>query len=135
MSGGLRWLTIEEVFVIHERQIAEFGGAAGRRDDGAVRSALARPQNLAAYDQNADLAALAAVLAHGLARNHGFVDGNKRTALAAAAVFLRLNGSRLHGETGDVVRAFLDLAAGGTDETAFASWIGGRLMSSPPQDN
>ena len=87
------WLLEETVIAIHQRQISEHGGGEGLRDEGLLASALARPQSLLAYAQPPpDLAALAAAYAYGIARNHPFVDGNKRAALGACIVFLRLNG-------------------------------------------
>src|SRR3989304_7695701 len=90
------WLEKALVLAIHDRQIAEHGGSAGVRDEGLLEPALARPQQLHAYgDPAPDLARLAASLASGLARNHPFVDGNKRTAAVACETFLELNGARL----------------------------------------
>ena len=89
------WLLEETLTAIHHRQIAEHGGGEGLRDEGLLASALARPQNLLAYAESPpDLASLAAAYAYGIARNHPFVDGNKRTALVATRTFLILNGSR-----------------------------------------
>src|SRR4051812_37226669 len=86
-----RWLSLEEVVVAHERQLARFGGPAGIRDEGALESALMRPVNRWRYEGSA-LPELAAASAFGLARNHAFVDGNKRVAFIALTLFLRLNG-------------------------------------------
>src|SRR3989337_1795434 len=92
----ITWLSKELVLALHDRQLAEHGGSSGVRDDNLLESALARPQQLHAYgDPAPDLADLAAALGYGLARNHPFVDGNKRTAHVAYRTFLELNGAEL----------------------------------------
>ena len=91
----LRWLTAKAVLAIHEELIVRYGGVSGLRDDGLLESAVARPQNLAAYGQKISVASLSAAYAWGLLRNHPFVDGNKRTAFAALYTFLAINGLRL----------------------------------------
>lgn len=116
------WLSAEALLVAHDEQLAEHGGAAGLRDIGLFESALARPQNLAAYG-DPDIAALAAAYAFGLARNHPFVDGNKRTALIALETFLVLNGAELVANDVQCVQAILALAAGELDESQLADWI------------
>lgn len=103
-------------------QIAEHGGGAGVRDEGLLESALSRPVNLAAYG-DASVFKLAAAHALGIAKNHPFVDGNKRTAFIAAAVFLELNGRTLIAAESDAVVTMLALAAGEMDETAYAAWL------------
>lgn len=125
---AIRWLSIDEVMAVHARQIAEFGGASGLRDPSVVASALARPLNRAAYEYDVSLSDLAATLAFGIARNHGFVDGNKRTALASSAVFLRLNGYRLDAADDDAVKTFLALASGAIDEATLADWYRARVI-------
>jgi death-on-curing protein len=117
------WLTKAVILAIHDEQLAEHGGGTGVRDDGLLDSALARPQNRLAYDAAADLATLAAACAFGLARNHPFIDGNKRTAFVAAEVFLDLNGMTLTASDEDCVLTMLRLAAGEIDEDAFADWL------------
>jgi death-on-curing protein len=117
------WLTKAVILAIHDEQLAEHGGGTGVRDDGLLDSALARPQNRLAYDAAADLATLAAAYAFGLARNHPFIDGNKRTAFVAAEVFLDLNGMTLTASDEDCVLTMLRLAAGEIDEDAFADWL------------
>jgi death-on-curing protein len=117
------WLTKAVILAIHDEQLAEHGGGTGVRDDGLLDSALARPQNRVAYDAAADLATLAAACAFGLARNHPFIDGNKRTAFVAAEVFLDLNGMTLTASDEDCVLTMLRLAAGEIDEDAFADWL------------
>lgn len=121
-----RWVALEVVYAVHDRQIAEHGGGQGVRDGGAIESALARAPNLAAYD-DPDAAALAACYAFGLARNHGFVDGNKRTAWVIARLFLADNGYRLRHDKADAVRTVEGLAAGRIGEEALAQWFRERL--------
>ena len=117
------WLTKAVILAIHDEQLAEHGGGTGVRDEGLLDSTLARPQNRLAYDAAADLATLAAACAFGLARNHPFIDGNKRTAFVAAEVFLDLNGMTLTASDEDCVLTMLRLAAGEIDEDAFADWL------------
>src|SRR2546423_14626820 len=105
------WLRIDVVLAAHDEQLDEHGGGAGLRDRGLLESALARPLNLYSYGE-ASLAKLAAAYAFGIARNHPFVDGNKRTALVAAEGFLGLNGFDLTADDVDAVRMFLCVAAG-----------------------
>jgi death on curing protein len=124
VSGEIKWLAVEVVVAIHEAQLAEHGGSAGTRDTGLLESALARPQNLAAYG-NPDMADLAATYGYGIARNHPFVDGNKRTAFVAVELFLRLNGYQLHADDSACVLTMLAVAAGDVDESTFAAWIRG----------
>jgi death on curing protein len=119
---GLVWLGRDLILAIHEEQIAEHGGGEGLRDLGLLESALARPLNLAAYG-SPGLAALAAALGYGLARNHPFVDGNKRTAFVAVETFLALNGLDLTAGDAECVVAMLDLAAGDLPEEGFAAWL------------
>ncbi len=121
-----RWLNSTLIYAIHDRQLAEHGGPDGIRDKGLVESALARPQNLAAYE-SPDAADLAAAYAHGLARNHGFVDGNKRTAWIAARVFLADQGMQLAFEKADAVSTMEKVAAGTLTEPELASWFRDRL--------
>ncbi len=119
------WIDPAVILAVHEEQLAEHGGAAGVRDVGLLESALARPRNLALYGQP-DVCDLAASHAHGLARNHPFVDGNKRSAFVACELFLVLNGWRLTASDGDCVMTMLALAAGELDETGFADWLRSR---------
>lgn len=123
------WIAQAVVLAIHDEQIAEHGGAAGARDLGLLESALARPQHLAAYEPEADLAALAAAYAYGIVRNHPFVDGNKRTALVVLELFLELNGHLLMADDADCVATFSALAAGDLSEEALAGWVRGRLTA------
>lgn len=117
-----RWLAPEAIAAIHDYQLAEHGGSAGTRDAGLLESALARSRNLAAYGEP-DHADLAAAYGFGIARNHPFVDGNKRTAFVAVELFLDLNGFRLEAEDADCVLTVIALAVGDLDERAFAAWI------------
>jgi death-on-curing protein len=116
------WIDIAVLRAAHDEQLAEHGGGAGTRDEGLLESAVARARNLAAYG-SPDLADLAAAYGFGIARNHPFVDGNKRTALVAIELFLLLNGSELHASDADCVITILDLAAGKLSEEDLAAWI------------
>lgn len=122
MNQPWRWLAADVLLAVHEEQLAEHGGAAGVRDLGLFESALARPQHLAAYGEP-DVAALAAAYGLGLAKNHPFVDGNKRTAFVAVELFLALNGFDLVADDADCVLTMLAVAAGSLDEPAFAAWL------------
>jgi death-on-curing protein len=116
------WLETEVVVAIHDAQLAEHGGSSGTRDRGLLESALARPKNLDAYGAP-DIFDLAAAYGFGIARNHSFVDGNKRTAFVAVELFLELNGHRLTADDQACVLTMLTVAAGDIDEPAFAAWI------------
>ena len=118
------WTWIEKVVVwaVHEAQLAEHGGSAGVRDAGLLASALARPLNLVAYGEP-DAAALAAAYGFGIARNHPFIDGNKRTAFVCTELFLVLNGASLTADDADCVATMLTLAAGDLAEADFAAWL------------
>ena len=116
------WVESDIVLAIHEEQLAEHGGADGVRDMGLLESALARPQNLLAYG-SPDLADLAAAYAAGIARNHPFVDGNKRTAWVVAETFVELNGAEIAADDASAYEAMLGLAEGRIDENAFAAWM------------
>jgi death-on-curing protein len=118
-----RWLAKEALLLLHRESLRQFGGADGLRDAGLLDSALARPLNRFAYDNERDLCRLAAAYAKGIAQNHPFVDGNKRAALAAAGVFLMLNGLSLTAEPAMATVAVLDLAAGEMTEDEFAGWL------------
>jgi death-on-curing protein len=116
------WVMRSVIDAMHDMQLAEHGGASGVRDEGLLESALARPQNLHAYGES-NLCALAAAYAFGLARNHPYVDGNKRTAFLAAYVFLKINGISLTATEIDATAAMLNLASGTIDEGSFADWL------------
>jgi len=122
------WLLKETVIAIHHRQISEHGGSEGLRDEGLLASALARPQNFLAYAKPPpDLAALAAAYAFGIARDHPFIDGNKRTALVAARTFLLLNGVNLQASQDEKYLTFLQLAQRSLTEDQLADWIRKRI--------
>ena len=123
------WIDPAVILAVHEEQLAEHGGAAGVRDTGMLESALARPRNLALYGQP-DACELAASYAFGLARNHPFVDGNKRSAFVACELFLALNGWRLIASDADCVMTMLALAAGELDEAGVADWLRSRAERS-----
>ena len=116
------WIGVETALAIHEEQIAEHGGGEGVRDRGLLESALARPRNAWGYGVT-DLCTLAAALGHGIARNHPFVDGNKRTAFVVVETFLILNGAELGASDAECVVAMIDLAAGEMTEDEFADWL------------
>lgn len=118
----LIWLNKEAVLAMHARQLAEHGGGAGVRDEGLLESALQRPLNKAAYGQPG-AAELAAAYAFGIARNHPFVDGNKRTALVAARTFLLINRFQIAAPKEDRLKTFLALAAGEMTEDQLAEWF------------
>lgn len=122
----MKFLDKGVVLAAHDRQIAEYGGASGIRDEGLLDSALSRPQNKHAYGED-DVFALAAAYAFGIARNHPFMDGNKRTAWVAARTFLVLNGTRLLPDRREAVERMVELAEGQLDEAAFARWLSTQL--------
>ena len=122
MSEEPKWVTYEQVIAIHSRQLRRFGGAPGLRDDGLLRSALERPINKWQYEQ-ADLAALAAAYAFGLAKNHAFVDGNKRIAFMTMSVFLRKNDVHFAPAQAHATKIILSLAAGEVSEESLTRWI------------
>lgn len=117
-----RWVDKRALVLLHDESLADHGGSSGLRDEGLLESALSRAQNLAAYG-SPDVAELAAAYAFGIARNHPFVDGNKRAAFLAAGVFLRLNGWRINASQAEATVAMFTLAAGDLDEAAFVEWL------------
>lgn len=117
-----RWVERRALELLHDESIAEHGGAGGLRDEGLLESALARPQNIAAYG-SPDLAELAAAYGAGLAQNHPFVDGNKRSAFLAVGLFLALNGRKLVATQAEATVVMLSLAAGELEEAAFSAWL------------
>lgn len=125
------WLTVHQIQIVHDEQLAIFGGPPGLRDAGLLESALDRPRNKFAYGETG-LAALAAAYAFGLAKNHPFVDGNKRTAFAAMMMFLRRNGVAFAPPVAEATAAILALASGELPEAALASWIGDRMPPARP---
>ena len=126
-----RWVERPSVLGIHAAQLETFGGALGIRDEGLLESALMRPRNLTHYGEP-DVFELAAAYAFGLARNHPFVDGNKRVAAVVSLVFLEKNGQRVAAAEADLVITFLKLAAGEMSEAELAGWF--RAHSGPPDD-
>ena len=123
-----RWVDRKLLVLLHDESLAMHGGASGIRDEGLLDSALARAPNLAAYGEP-DLADLAASYAYGLAKNHPFVDGNKRAAFLSVGLFLGLNGHRLTASQAEATVAVFGLAAGDIDEPTFAAWL--RERSAP----
>lgn len=122
------WVDKRALLLLHDESLAEHGGLPGLRDEGLVDSALARPANLAAYGEP-DLIELAASYCVGLAKNHPFVDGNKRAALLAMGMFLYLNGHRLVASQADATLAMLAVASSEWDEATLAAWL--RLHTEP----
>lgn len=121
-ASGWRWLSADVLLAVHEEQLVEHGGGTGVRDANLFASAMARPQQLAHYTEH-DAADLAASYGVGIARNHPFVDGNKRTAFVAVELFLALNGYGLTASDAYCVLTMLDVAAGSLKEADFAAWI------------
>lgn len=122
MGEEPKWVTYDQVVAIHSRQLRRFGGAPGLRDDGMLRSALERPINKWQYER-ADLASLAAAYAFGLAKNHAFVDGNKRVAFISMMVFLRKNNVRFAPDQAHATAMMISLAAGEVSEQSLVRWI------------
>ena len=116
------WITYEQAIAIHSRQLRRFGGAAGLREEGMLRSALERPVNKWRYEQS-ELAELASAYAFGLAKNHAFVDGNKRIAFMAMMIFLRRNGVDFQPDPAHATAMILALAAGEVSEESLTRWI------------
>jgi death-on-curing protein len=131
----ITWLSRELVLALHDRQLAEHGGSSGVRDDNLLESALARPQQLHAYgDPAPDLADLAATLAFGLARNHPFVDGNKRTAAVACETFIELNDARLLAADLELFPVFLAVAEGQLKVEELATWLRAHMSGMPKNE-
>lgn len=126
------WVTRNLLDAIHTDLIEQYGGSRGVNDEKLIDSALARPKNTWGYRPESTTAELAASLAFGLTKNHGFRDGNKRTAFVAAAVFLRLNGYRLVAPEADAVSAMVYLATDAWDEKRFAGWVGEHIQVVQP---
>ena len=126
--GPWNWVEASAVFAIHDFQIAEHGGSDGVRDRGAIESALMRPVNLAHYGEP-DAADLAASHAYGLAKNHGFVDGNKRTAWVVARLFLADNDQRIHFDQVEAVQTMEGVASGRISEADLADWFRQHLVN------
>lgn len=118
----MEFLELATVKAIHDQQVGAYGGLSGLRDEGLLESALARPVNRHAYGES-DVFMLAATLAFGIARNHPFLDANKRTAWACARTFLRLNGKSFNPDRAEAVTTMVQLAEGALSEEAFATWL------------
>jgi len=124
------WIRRDVVLAVHRRQLSEHGGAEGLRDGGLLDSALARPRNLIAYsEQRPSLAEIAASYAFGIARNHPFVDGNKRVAYVVCRTFLKLNGTDIEASAEDKYDTFLRLAEGTLTERELADWLADHRIS------
>jgi death on curing protein len=121
-----RWVRKDILYAVHDRQLAEHGGLTGVRDDGILEAALSRPQNIAAYE-SPDAATLAAAYAYGLARNHGFADGNKRTGWVIARLFLAENGYNLRFDPANAVVTMESVAADTLSESELAEWFRQRI--------
>ena len=117
------WLTQDMVEAFHRESLVRFGGSDGLRDDGLMLSALARPENIHSYEPDADIFRLAAAYCGGIVKNHPFVDGNKRTGLLCAVVFLAINAIELSFDEAEIVTMIYGLAAGDVDEDDIASWL------------
>jgi death-on-curing protein len=117
------WIDERDAVALHDRLLALEGGAAGLRDKGLLQSALARPQQLLAYQAGADVIQMAAAYTAGIVRDHPFIDGNKRTGFVVGVLFLELNGYRFLASEEDAAQAVLNLAAGRIGEEAFAAWM------------
>ena len=123
MTAEPHWISKKALLLLHEESLAEFGGARGLADEALLDSALARPLNTYAYRPESTIADLAASCAYGLARNHPFVDGNKRAAFLSIGIFLAINGYTLVADQLDAIHTMLAVAAGEVDEQALAAWI------------
>ena len=121
--SDFEWLPLQAVIDLHAEQLEEHGGAVGLRDQGALESAVARPQNFAAYQAEASIFRLAAAYSYGLTQNHPFIDGNKRIAFVAGATFLILNGWYLDALESEAERMMVALSSKEIDESAFAEWL------------
>src|ERR687886_615881 len=118
MTAEPKWVSKKALLLLHEESLAEFGGARGLRDEGLLDSALARPQNIHAYNPDSTIADLGAAYAFGIAKNHAFVDGNKRAAFLSIGLFLAINGYRLKADQVDAINTMLAVAGGDMDEAA-----------------
>jgi death on curing protein len=117
------WIDERDALALHDRLLALHGGAAGLRDAGLLKSAMARPQQHFAYAESADIIDMATAYTAGIVRNHPFIDGNKRTGFVVGILFLELNGYRFRASEEDAAQAVLELAAGHVDETGFTAFL------------
>lgn len=124
----IKWMTRDIVFAAHARSLKDHSGGAGLRDEGKLQSALERPKSLHA-DREPSLFELAACLLYGLAKNHAFVDGNKRTAFLAAYIFLGVNGQELDSDEAEAAAIVMDIAAGNVTESDLARWLKAKSTS------
>ena len=128
MKAAPVWIDARAILFLHDESLAMFGGARGLRDAGLLESALTRPVNQHLYSPDSDIAELAAAYAFGLAKNHPFVDGNKRTAFLALGLFLAVNGWLLETTQIDAIETMLSLAQGTLTESELANWIRNRMV-------
>ncbi len=117
------WIDERDALALHDRLLALHGGAAGLRDDGLLKSALARPQQHSAYAESPDIVDMAAAYTWGIVRNHPFVDGNKRTGFVVGVLFLELNGYRFNASEEDAAQMVLELASGNLDEAGYIAFL------------
>ncbi len=123
MTREPKWISKKALLLLHEESLATFGGARGMRDEGLLVSALTRPQNTQAYNEESTIADLAASYCFGVAKNHAFVDGNKRASFLSIGLFLAINGYKLTADQVDAIQTVLALASGELSEQALAAWI------------
>ena len=123
MTAEPHWISKKALLLLHEESLSAFGGARGLRDEGLLDSALARPLNAYAYHAASSIAELAASYGFGIAKNHAFVDGNKRAAFLSVGLFLAINGYRLKAGQLDAIQIMLAVAAGELDERGLSVWI------------
>lgn len=128
-----KWINAKALELLHDEGLALFGGSRGMRDKGLCQSVLARPQNTFANEEDCTVEGLAAAYCFGLAKNHPFVDGNKRVAFLAIGLFLGLNGYRLQADQIDAIRTILGVASGEVDEAMLSTWIGQHMEPLPPR--
>lgn len=128
MKTEPKWISRKALLLLHEESLAEFGGARGLRDDGLLDSALARPRNVQAYNPDSTIADLAAAYGFGLAKNHAFIDGNKRAAFLCIGLFLAVNGYRLKADQVDAIQTMLAVAGGDLDEPGLSAWIARNIV-------
>ena len=129
MTTEPKWISKRALLLLHEESLAEFGGGRGLRDEGLLESALARPQNIHAYNSASTLAELAAAYGFGIAKNHAFVDGNKRAAFLSIGLFLSINGYRLTADQAEAITIMMGVASGEINETALAAWLNTKITA------
>ncbi len=130
MTAELKWISKKALLLLHEESLSAFGGARGLRDEGLLESALDRPKNIHNYNPAATSSELAAAYGYGIAKNHAFLDGNKRAAFLSIGLFLAINGYRLKASPVDAIEAMLAVAAGTMSEQELSIWIGKNAKSS-----